>query len=229
MYHNTNIAEIIALADGINARMEDDPNPAPANTDPAGGSGDYPEGLGDAGKAAIDRMKAERNQAKTDLAALRAELDQLKAKNTPAEVKTPQTPEQKDEPKSPDQIRDEVTSQITADNNKRILRSDVRRLATDFSDPNDALRYLDLSDLTPDAHGDFDEAAIKAKLDQLLKDRAYLAKREVKFQGGADSGALGDTGAKPQLTREDIKKMDPLAVNKARLEGQLTDILSGKK
>src|SRR5690349_15566845 len=71
--------------------------------------------LGDAGKKALDRMKAERNEAKQEAAALKARLDKLEAANM-SELERAQ--KERDEAKAEleklptlvaDQLRDHLT------------------------------------------------------------------------------------------------------------------------
>lgn len=187
----------------------------------------YPSDLGDAGKRAIDRMKAERDEA----VKARRELEQKFTDAENAAKSTDNTSrngdKQENDTKRPDQIRDEVSAQLRDENNSRVLRSEVRRLAQGkLSDATDALLFLDVSDMKPDAHGDFDSAAITAKLDELLKTRPYLAKQDKKFEGSADQGSRGDSTGK-QVTRDQLKTMSMEEINKARTEGRLKDLLSG--
>lgn len=50
-----------------------------------------------------------------------------------------------------------------------------------------------------------------------------------RFQGTGDGGAFGrSAGGFRQLTRDDLKRMSPAAIDRARRNGQLRDLLSGK-
>lgn len=57
---------------------DDTPQETPQNQPAADAPATDADALGDAGKKALDAMKAERNQARTELNALRKELDQFK-------------------------------------------------------------------------------------------------------------------------------------------------------
>lgn len=72
-------------------------------------------GLGDAGKQALDRMKAERNEAKQEAAALKARLDKIEAANM-SELERAQ--KERDEAKAeleklPSLVADQLRSHLT--------------------------------------------------------------------------------------------------------------------
>jgi len=95
---------------------ETDTAAAETNTDAEQGKpAEAEDVLGDAGKQALDRMKAERNQAKQEAAALKARLDKLEAANM-SELERAQ--KERDEAKAEleklpsmvaDQLRDHLT------------------------------------------------------------------------------------------------------------------------
>lgn len=183
------------------------------STDSAeGGNGPDPEGtdaLGDAGKKALNAMKTERNEARQRAKELEAELAKLTAAEPAPDV---------------DAIRRDVLS--TA--NKRILRSEVKAAAAGkLADPNDALKFLDLDQFGVSDDGDV-TGDISAAIDELIASKPYLAAKAGRFQGTGDGGAQRKASGPTQLTREDLKGMKPEAINKARLEGRLKDLLGHK-
>ena len=141
------------------------------------------EALGDKGKQALDRMKAERNEARARdrektkaLEALQAELERLKSG------------EQEDE--TAKKIREAETAALSKAN-ERILRAELKAAATGkLADPADALKFLDLSAFEVDADGNVDGAALADAIADLTESKPYLAAQGTKrFQGSADGGA----------------------------------------
>lgn len=133
------------------------------------------EDLGDKGKQALDRMKADRNAARKEARDLKARLEAL---------------EQRSKPGGDDAIeaaRREATAEATKSANQRILRTEVRAVATGkLADPSDALAYLDLSDFEVDEDGEVDTDAISEAVADLLSKKPYLAAK--RFQGDGDMG-----------------------------------------
>ena len=130
--------------------------------------------LGDAGKKALDAMKAERNAAKAEAKAAADELARLKAA---AEGKQAEFEAQ--------QKAREVEAAALAKANERILKAEVRAAATaKLADPQDALRFLDLSAFEVGADGEIDSAAVASAIDNLIKSKPYLAAQGgTRFQG----------------------------------------------
>lgn len=184
---------------------------------------DYPEGLGDAGKRAIDRMKAERDEARRLL------RESQTSQNTQTQnTDTSDRNGRKDDDnkgKSAEDVENEIISRLT----QQALRSSVREVAgSKLADPNDALVLGNWSDMTPNEFGEFDRSAISQRIDDLTKAKPYLLKNEKKFEGSAEGGNRGETQTQGQVTREQLKSMTPAEINKARSDGRLRDVLSGK-
>ncbi|WP_338183013.1 hypothetical protein [Jatrophihabitans sp.] len=141
--------------------------------------------LGDAGKQAIDRMKAERKTARDEAAAEKARADALQAKLDGKEAEHTAAQEKADTEKA-----------ALAKANDRIVRSEVKAAAKGvLADPADAYKFLDLDSFEVSDDGDVDEAAIAAALDELVKNKPYLAVQDGKrFQGGADGGTRKESG-----------------------------------
>lgn len=137
------------------------------------------DALGDKGKQALDRMKAERNQYKADMAMLRAEFDAFKAKAEGREAEHAAALEAQ-------RVKDEALAAA----NRRILQAEVRAAAAGkLSDPADALRFIDLSSFEVGDDGATDAAAIAGAVEDLVKSKPYLAAaQQRRFEGGADGG-----------------------------------------
>ena len=192
--------------------------PAGAPVEPADPPG--ADALGDAGKRALDTMKSERNQARDETRALRAEFDEFKAKAEGKEAEHAAAQEAQ-------RIKDEALAAA----NGRILKAEMRAAAAGkLADPADALLYIDLSSFEVDDDGAVDGAAIAAAVEDLVKTKPYLAAQGGgRFQGSADGGVRNGTAAPTQLSETDVKRLyaekkyDEIA--KAQAEGRLTNLL----
>ncbi|MFN4000874.1 hypothetical protein [Microcella sp.] len=174
--------------------------------------------LGDAGKKAIDAMKAERNAAKAAAreaaAALKKLQDELALKDKPAEEQ------------ALEQARAEARAEATKAANERILRSELRAVATGkLADPADAALFIDLTQFEVSDNGDVDTDALSDAIDELLTRKPHLgAVQKQRFDGDADQGAR-KSEEKRQVTRAELESMKPEEINKARREGRLNKIL----
>ncbi|MEW2034898.1 hypothetical protein AB0901_30905 [Streptomyces roseifaciens] len=91
-----------------------------------------------------------------------------------------------------DALRAEVRQEFTA----QLVRAELRAAAAGrLRDPADALALLDVSALVGDG-GDIDAAAVAAAVDQLVKDKPYLAVEQ------SGSAPWGDVGAGPRESAE---------------------------
>ena len=125
----------------------------------------------------------------------------------------------------------EVEAEALGKANKRILSAEVRALASGMlNDPNDALLYLDLSDVQVGDDGEVDRAVITERLEALAKSKPYLA-----AQGGNAPVFNSPTSARegaeraPQWTKGDLQGKSPEQINAARAEGRLNDLLGVPK
>ena len=176
------------------------------------------DALGDAGKKALDAMKAERNAAKAEAKAVADELAALKAAAEGKQVEF-----------EAEKKAREVEAGALAKANERILKAEVRAAAAaKLADPADALRFLDLSVFEVGTDGDVDGAAVAAAIDDLIKNKPYLAAQGKRFEGGADGGARNES-APAQLTRADLARMSPEQIDAAMREGRTADLQSGKQ
>lgn len=179
-----------------------------------------PEGadsLGDAGKRALDSMKA-KWKAERDK---RRELETaLAAGSAPkADGETPDL----------DALKREAASEATAKANARILRSEIKAAAAGkFADVSDALLNLDLDAFEVDEHGDVDATEIADAIQDVLTRKPHLAAATAKrFQGTGDGGAARKATGPSQLTRDELDRMSPEQIHKARREGRLKNLLAG--
>lgn len=179
--------------------------------------------LGPAGTKALAAEKARR----------KAEAD----KRRTAEAKVAELQRQlddgakKDGQPDADQIRREADTAAAKKANERIIRSEVRAAAAGkLADPKDALRFIDLSKIEVDEDGGVDEDEIADAIDDLLKNKPYLAAQGGRrFAGGGDGGARKGSGMPTQVTEAELDKMTPDQIEKARREGRLNDLLGVKR
>lgn len=186
--------------------------------------------LGDAGKKALDRMKAERNAVKADLAAYKAlglDPDALKALIGKSEdaAKAAET----------ERARREAESAALSKANERLVRAEIKAAATGkLTNPALALKLLDLSSFDVNDDGEVDTTSIASAIEDLIKNEPYLGVTQgdaKRFQGTGDSGPRGTAG-KPQLTEQDVKRLSKEGkhgeIEAARLDGRLNNLLGIK-
>jgi hypothetical protein len=157
------------------------PTPPPPQTPPAGNE---PGDDGRGGKEAIladlarerDARQAEAKRAKQ----LEAELETLRA-GTMSETE-----------KAIEKAKKEGRAEAGAAFNKRLVQAEVRAAAAGkLADPEDAIRFLDLDEFKVADEGDVDKKAITKALEDLVKQKPYLAAGATRPTGDADQGARG--------------------------------------
>ena len=175
------------------------------------------EALGDPGKRALDAMKAARNEAKAEARRIADEFEAYKAQ---AEGKQAEFEAQ--------QKAREAEAAALAKANERILKAEIRAAAAGkLADPQDALRFLDLSEFEVGSDGEVDGDAIAAAITDLITTKPYLAAQGKRFQGNADGGARKDD-TPAQVTRDELSRMTPEQIGQAKKEGRLKDLLGAQ-
>lgn len=152
--------------------------------------------LGDAGKKALDAERARaRNEEKARKASekrasdLEAELAKFREQNQSEQEKAIEAARKE----AADAARSEVQSEL---HKERIESALIRAASNKLTDPRDAVVYL-AGELEVGADGRPDEKAVASAIEQLLKDKPYLASGANKVNGSADQGARDRTKAKP--------------------------------
>jgi hypothetical protein len=104
------------------------------------------------------------------LKAAKGELDQIKAANA------------SDLEKAVKQAKSEGISEATTRANHRLVAAEARALAAaaNFHNPKDAAKLLDLAGVKVTDDGDVDADAIKALIEDAVKERPYLVKSDEK-------------------------------------------------
>ncbi|MFH8797062.1 hypothetical protein [Streptomyces sp. NPDC017941] len=170
-----------------------------------------PEGadqLGDKGKRALASMKGKWRTERDK----RRDLERQLADNSTG---------------GDDDAVKKATKAATAAANARIVRAEVRAAAASkLADPRDALKFLDLDQFEVGEDGDVDADEIADAIEELIKNKPYLAAATAKrFQGTGDGGAARKASRPKQLTQSDLKKMTPQQIVKAQDDGRLDDLL----
>lgn len=164
---------------------------------------------------AYEAEKAKRKEQDAALRELRSELDAIKAKADGKEAEF-----------QAQQEAQRVKDEALAGANERILKAEVRAAAASkLADPQDALRFLDLSEFEVDSDGNVSGDIAKA-LEDLITQKPYLAAQGgKKFQGSADGGARNDSTKVSQLSHVDMARMTPEQKAAAYDAGQFDDLL----
>lgn len=179
-------------------------------------SDDDPEGadkLGDEGKRALDSMKGKWKRERDKRKQLEEQLAQ-----------------QNDGTDEAESVRRKAESDALAKANARIIRAEVKAAAAGkLADPADAYKFLDLDQFEVDDDGNVDSEDVAEAIEDLIKSKPYLAAATAKrFQGTGDGGAARKAGRPKQLTRADLKTMTAEAIDQARIDGRLDDLMGGK-
>lgn len=177
--------------------MADDPQNTPGNG-PEGEPGTAPgsERTGDAGKGAegdqADAVKtAETARAVAEKRASEAETEAARLRRSNAATKGTDL----------DAMREEIRAEFT----QQLVRAELRAAAAGkLRDPADALALLDVSALAGSG-GDIDAAAVAAAVDQLVKDKPYLA-----ADSSAPAPVWGDVGAGQRESGDEPEPATPL-------------------
>ncbi|WP_214322079.1 hypothetical protein [Nonomuraea sediminis] len=139
----------------------DEPDPGNQDPDPEPDPDDKPE-LGEKGKQALDRMKAERNAARRELAEKTRKLAELEDRDK-SDAEKLATRAEKAEAREKSAIQ-------------RAVKAEVRALAAEeFRDTGDADLLGDLTKYV-NGDGDIDLEAIQADLADLLERKPHLRK-----------------------------------------------------
>jgi hypothetical protein len=192
----------------------DDVDPDPADDDGAD-TDDGADKLGDAGKQALDRMKTRLREERTARKALEAQIADANKK-----------PAKDEDAPDPAELRKTAQAEARAEVlNERALDKVEAKAAKLFADPEDARALLAgrVDEFVDD--GKVDVEAIEEALGELLKKKPHLAAATAKrFQGGADGGARKGSQVS-QITEQELKRMTPQQIDKARIDGRLNDLL----
>lgn len=184
------------------------------------------DSLRDAGKKALDAMKGKWQTERDARKERDAEIARLKAEIAGRTADLAKKDDQPDLAKLREQAKAEAAAEVLRD---RALDKIETKAAKLFADPEDARALLAASVDDFIDGGKLDVDAIEAALTELLAKKPHLAAQGGRrFEGSADGGARNGKTKPSQLSRDDMKRMSPREIVKARSEGRLDDLLSGK-
>jgi len=243
---------VLGGAESEDTGIGDDPDDVEPEGDDATddtGAGDDAgaDQLGDAGKQALDRMKTKWQQARDRAKTAEAELAEAKRLKAEVEARlaaaTKTADEPKDQPKDkvadpapaapkepqidPQKLREEAAAAARAEVLRdRALDKVEAKAAKLFADPEDARALLaPVVDKLID-NGQIDVDEIESQLADLLKKKPHLAAQSGRrFGGGADGGARNGKSQPAQVTEQELARMTPEQIVKARQDGRLAELL----
>lgn len=135
------------------------------------------EPLGESGKRALESEREGRRDAEA-----RAKAAERAAREATS-----------DREKAIAEAKAEARREILDEANSRLLRAEVKAAAAGrFTNPEVAVKLLDLSAFKVADDGSVDTKAITAAIDKLLDDEPYLAVKTTVVTGSADQGRKGD-------------------------------------
>ena len=130
---------------------------------------DEPKLAGAAATSALKKERKARQETERELRDLRARFKKIEdAEKSETERLRSELDDLKSE-------REQDQKQATAEREQRSKRDVVRRAASEFADPEDAIAHLSLRDELAEIE---DEADAKRALKQLAKDKPYLLKQQ---------------------------------------------------
>lgn len=149
--------------------------------------------LGPKGEKALEALKEKRKQERARRIAAETKLRQLEARAS--------KPGGDGDAEEKARI---IEERVTAAANQKILRAEVRAAAAGkLADPSDAHKFLDLGQFEVGEDGDVDQDEIADAIDDLLKDKPYLAAqggtrktpKPDRRQGGGQREAAGSVAS----------------------------------
>lgn len=170
--------------------------------------------LGPAGEKALAAEKDKRKTATAQARAEKARADAAEAElaklRRTAERAKPKADEKTEDAPDAEEIRREAEQKATAKANDRIVRAEIRAAAAGkLTDPKDALNFLDLTKFEVDADGNIDADEIADAIDDLLKNKPYLAVAQgdgKRFKGSGDGGAKPNKPTRSKSLTEAVTK-----------------------
>ncbi|MDX2551334.1 hypothetical protein [Streptomyces stelliscabiei] len=158
------------------------------------GGGSDDDKLGEGGKKALQAERDARAAAEARIKELEARLSR-KPKPDDGKGGDGKGGDGKGDPLDAEALKKEVRDEITADTNARLIRAEVKAAAAGkLADPADAPKFIDLAKIKIGEDGDPDAKQIKKAIEDLLREKPYLA---ANGQGWGDVGGGGQQTAPP--------------------------------
>ncbi|MFI5859158.1 hypothetical protein [Streptomyces parvulus] len=161
-----------------------------------GGSGDG-DGDGDLGEAGKKALQTERDARKAAEARVKELEGRLSRKPKADEGKGGDGKGKGDQTPDAEAIKKELRAELAAESNARLIRAEVKAAAAGkLADPADAPKFIDLAKIKVGEDGDPDAKQIKKAIEDLLKEKPYLAANGT-GQGWGDVGGGGQQSPPP--------------------------------
>lgn len=191
-----------------------------ADTESDGGESEQPDEddkpLGPPGQKAYEAEKQKRRAEAARRRAAESRVAELERKLNESDASAPDK---------------EADAEVTRRFNDKVKRLEIKAAAAGkLADPSDAYKFIDLDAIEVDVNGDVNEDDIAEAIEELVKQKPYLAAAQggtARKHGTADGGPRNEQRPQ-QLTRADLKSMSPDEIEAARIKGRLDDLLSGK-
>lgn len=196
------------------------PQNAPTSTVPTDDGG-YPEGLGDPGKKALDAMKAERNEAKRIAAEAKRRAEELE--NELASLRNGGSSKEDTNVSDTESLIaaaiENAKAEVKAEYAQREKELKFSAAAARAGVPEELLPTLKVESFYGE-DGSLNEELL-SKFGGPKRPQAQASARELGIgaQSNSNSG---------QLTREDMKRMSPAEIVKARQDGRLDALMKGQ-
>lgn len=191
-----------------------DPTPdPPADPPPA----DPPADDAPLGEAGIEALRRERENAKNAKAEAKRLADEIAALKAEQMTETERAIEA---------AKAEGRTEALGTISERLIRSEIRAAAAGKVDPewiDDLPKLLPTDTFTVDDDGEVDTEAIRAAIAGLVEAKPSL--KATPATGSADGGPRG--GGIQQVTRAELQTMTPDAIEQARKDGRLEQLLKG--
>ena len=180
--------------------------------------------LGDAGKKALDAERAARKVSEKAAKDAQKERDDLAARLSEIDEAN-----KSDSEKAIEAARKEADAaaraEVTTAYEQRLLEAEVKAAAAGkITDPEDAIRLLNLGELEKNAEGEVDRKTIEAAIADLVKQKPYLATGAKPGSGSADGGARSSGGVTfaqlKTMTPQQVAALDPALVEAAMAAGR---------
>ncbi len=154
------------------------------------GEGDGDDKLGEGGKKALQAERDARTAAEARVKELEAKLSRKPKPDDKGDAGK-DSDGKGDPPLDAEALKKEVRDEIAAETNARLIRAEVKAAAAGkLADPADAPKFIDLAKIKIGEDGDPDAKQIKKAIEDLLKDKPYLA---ANGQGWGDVGGGGQS------------------------------------
>lgn len=163
----------------------------------SGDEGEDKDKLGEGGKKALQAERDARQTAEARIKELEAKLSR-KPKDPGA------TPGDAGEGSGPDTeaLKKELRDELRDESNARLVRAEVKAAAAGMlADPADAPRFIDLAKIKVGDDGEPDAKQIKKAIEDLLKDKPYLAGKQPWGDVGGGGHDTAPADVEPGMAR----------------------------